>query len=507
MTGTKCLQLIAVIVAAASWLTTNLLTLTAYPPITCDEVSYSSPAAQFLLNGKWGTQTDAGRDGLSENAVALGRLYLGSIALSFWLLGRSAFAARLVTVVAWALGIWGVFLLGRRFYTPAVGWLSAALMAASWVPLLQGHVARPDMTLASAVVWVTLLLWFSLEAPSVLKLGSLGLAAGLLLEIHLNGIHFIAAASLIFGAYALRQRWPWRWWAAFGLGMAAAGLIWLTLHAWAAPSTSLTGQHSAVRGALNVAAQLQSLAGLPQFIVEYYLWGGGPGLFTALIVLPGLGVALWRRTRADKLVLAFVALSLLVFGLLRYSKPAYYTIIWMPLLVVLASRGLGVLAETLPPLPLLPTASRRLWVISGGVLAVYLAGSAYLLIKFSDHSFDRITAQLQNSIEPGAVVFGNPRAWFALPQRTIIDDLQLAIISGRSERPLTKDGVYELLAAVYRPDYLLLGSSISCFAAPVPEAQFLRQIAEEHCQVVTVIAEPWYEPNTLYRCSFAGSSN
>jgi hypothetical protein len=339
-------------------------------------------------------------------------------------------------------------------------------------------------------------------------LTGLGAASGLLIEIHLNGIHFIAATTLFVGLFAFRQRWEWQRWFAFGAGLVVAGLIWLTFHVWVAPPVSVTGQvgqNPATLGQL-LFGQLLSVLQLSDFIIQNYLWGSGPGLFTGLLALIGSGVALWQRNQSDKFLIGFTFLSLLAFGIFRAHKPAYYTIVWIPLLIVLSARGLEKLVESLPLLPRVFSPSHRFLLVSIAVLSIYLAGCIYLLVKFSEHSFDRITSQLQSMVEPGAVVFGDPRAWFALPERTIIDSLELAKTRGVLGRDLTEGEVYELLATTYRPDYLFVGSNLTCFASPTLEARLLSQVAAKHCQLVAIIAEPWYEPNKLYRCNFIGSA-
>src|SRR5687768_51814 len=82
------------------WLLINLLTLTRYPHITCDEAFYGRTSSYFmqgLLTGETWPQV-----GINFHLL-YGRLYWFLMGLSFKLLGVNIVAARLVSLVGWII--------------------------------------------------------------------------------------------------------------------------------------------------------------------------------------------------------------------------------------------------------------------------------------------------------------------------------------------------------------------------------------------------------------------
>jgi hypothetical protein len=136
-------------------------------------------------------------------------VHAGTIARQFDLDYMAAF--NLVILVGSTLGIWMVFLLGRRLYGEAVGVISAALLAFYPRFLSFAHVAHKDAPALVAMAFCTWTIIVAIDRQSRRDIAAAGVATGLAVSTHLIG--FVQVPVFLLGYVCsllpkYRQR-PW----------------------------------------------------------------------------------------------------------------------------------------------------------------------------------------------------------------------------------------------------------------------------------------------------------
>ena len=134
----------------------------------------------------------------------------GNSPTAYWL-------ARMVNVVYGTLSLWLLFVIGRRLYSPEVGLLAAAVLAAFPRHLTSSTEFKPDIL----VILLTLITFYwTLDAaarPSLGRFLRVGLGVGLAVSTKYTGI----AAALPITAAVLRNGWrdrrQWLWLGLAGL--------------------------------------------------------------------------------------------------------------------------------------------------------------------------------------------------------------------------------------------------------------------------------------------------
>ncbi|HEY9075597.1 MAG TPA: glycosyltransferase family 39 protein [Anaerolineaceae bacterium] len=110
------------------------------------------------------------------------RLPHASVALVYHLTSTDdLLTARLVSAMAGAVTLAGVYLLGKRLFTPAAGWIAALLLASSPFYLSFARVAftETDIYLACAVIWLLLALERLRQQPTLGRAALAGLLLGM----------------------------------------------------------------------------------------------------------------------------------------------------------------------------------------------------------------------------------------------------------------------------------------------------------------------------------------
>jgi dolichyl-phosphate-mannose-protein mannosyltransferase len=253
-------------------------------------------------------------------------------------------AVRVLTAILGTLTVLVVFEMGRRAFCARAGLFAAAGMSVAFLNVRDSHFATIDvpLTLACSLTLLALLISLPLagrvgrgsrqpaftDSPSPLRGGSgrAYLIEGALLGLA-TGIKYTAAflvAAIVAGS---RRRLVAT--LLVGLGVFALTSPFLVLEPalFAHGLRSIT-QHLAQPGAGEIGWI---------HLVRLALWQGlGPVLF--LLSVAGVGVALWRRTPPDWILLSFVLATYVVLGagssvFVRYADPL------LPPLLVLAGRA------------------------------------------------------------------------------------------------------------------------------------------------------------------------
>ncbi len=369
-------QLAAVTLAAAValLLPLNLLGL---QPLHSDEALYAT----------WARQIASGQDvWLSHTLIDKPPLYLYITAGAMWLLGPTATAARVPSLLASAASVYLTFWLGRRLYGPAAGLLAAWLMALSPFVLLFAPTAFTDPLL------MALALGGAVAAAHGRPVGA-GLLLGLAIATKQQGVLF---APLVAGILLLAggQR----------TALLRCGLVLLlTLlpaFLWDAVRAAPMGFWAA--SAANYGGLAADPAGFAERwcgFVELLAYGTASPLLNAVFVagLPlRLALSGWQIYRRqarmaaafDWLLAGFTLAFLLLHALFSFQVWDRYLLGLMPLLALLLARILGLPLDIyqLPVTNYKPQITigysqftihnftRRLWAgVVAGLLAITLA--------------------------------------------------------------------------------------------------------------------------------------
>lgn len=249
---------------AASW------ALTLYPPTQWDATSYHLPAARaFALSHRVAPLANLRFPVFARHAEMLDTLAL--------LFGddRDAQATQWLMMMASAALLVAA---GRRWFTPRVGSMAAALWLGSPLVLALGTSAYVDVGLALFVTAAAWLVWRALDddAPRLAALA--GIMAGFAASTKYTGL---LPSVLLLGPIVARRRWShWRSGALYVAGAAVVGAPWYLLNVhWAGnPVSPFMGPwfgYSPWWTAADHAAQMEDLA--------RYGFGKSPG---ALVTLP-----------------------------------------------------------------------------------------------------------------------------------------------------------------------------------------------------------------------------
>jgi 4-amino-4-deoxy-L-arabinose transferase-like glycosyltransferase len=260
--------------------------------------------------------------------------------------------ARAVSVVAGTATVLLVYGLAARAYGRVAGIVAAALVASFPREATQTHYASVDVLLGTTAALTMLASCaFTVRRTAWLAFAC-GSAVALACGAKYNGLVLGAAPGWVLLEVALGERAPRR---ALALGLAFAGGLCLTLLVSCPPCFLDTGRIVAKLRELNAIAGSPAWQPPNSHLAATLGWYGRPYLYQLVAALPfalgwpayllslfGVGVALWRRTPVDRVLLVALAAWLFFLGrthvtFVRYLIPLF------PALAVLAARGLLVL--------------------------------------------------------------------------------------------------------------------------------------------------------------------
>jgi 4-amino-4-deoxy-L-arabinose transferase-like glycosyltransferase len=263
--------------------------------------------------------------------------------LEAWHRSPSYLTARIVVAAFGLVAVAATWWLGRRAYGTLAATIGAAAVAVETTSVAYGHAAVTDVPLTAAVA-------ASLALAIAGRLELAGLAAGVATSFKYPGL-FLLAPLVVAG---------WRRWrrlavaAALGAAAFLAGSPFVAAHPAEAWDDATRVQRLARDGWLGF--EHDHWAGIA-FLQR--LWDGlGPAL---LVCGAGVAVALWRRRRADLILLAFVAVYFADLLTLRAHFDRYVLPL-VPPLAVLAGR-----LRPLAPVTLLLLAVPLTWSIRDDV--------------------------------------------------------------------------------------------------------------------------------------------
>lgn len=403
-------------IGVASYVAIGLFTLARMPIVWLDEALYTQPAWSFVTGGTFGMTMFPGLQGLDQDNVVFGRIYLGAIALSFKLLGLGPFQARLPSFVAGLAVIYLTYLMGRRLWNARAGVFAAVALAVSPVFLIQTHDARPEMLL---LAFFLAALYLAIRSDAELgfrgHLGA-GVIAGLAADIHLNGV-LVPFVLLAFVAIRGGSRQTsLRRGAAILAGTLLGWMWWGMVHILPDPALFLDQWSSGQSGVLPIqflGTDLRTvlMAEPLRFLQATLRWWPLAWLMPLGAILGGVILLHHHRDRNVLGVLGAIVVMILLMALVvAHKAPTYAVLVW-PFLALLAGRWLTVAAGRAASIGILATTS----------LASVFALSIVAASQWKG-DYDRFVGELRRYIPAGAVVQGEPTYWFGLADHPYIAD-------------------------------------------------------------------------------------
>jgi 4-amino-4-deoxy-L-arabinose transferase-like glycosyltransferase len=300
------------------------------------------------------------------------------IRLSTTLFGETPFGARMLSVIATALGTAGIVAIARTLYPtrPALGWVAALVFQTMPLLAVAGFVTTPDVPLVTFWTIAVLCLAHVWRSGAAWGWVGVGIAAGLALQSKYSGL-FLGAG--IVGAMVIVPSLR-RWFAhpmpyvggAIAIALFAPVVMWNAQHEW----VSFLKQFGRAAGSTYSGAYIGEYAGVLAGLAN-------PAVFVMALAAAALA---WRERRASTLALDTdgearrLLLALTVPMLLYFLKHALHDRVqgnWVapvfPLLAVLAADW-----ATQPATPRWDALSRWravVWssVICGGLALVAVA--------------------------------------------------------------------------------------------------------------------------------------
>ncbi|HLB47441.1 MAG TPA: glycosyltransferase family 39 protein [Anaerolineales bacterium] len=459
-------------------------------------------AAVFLERGVFGNNLTGEDRPIAQNSGGAGRLFALGVALFFRWLGISLFSARLFSLLGYLAAIALLYVTGRKLFHPTTGLLAAAFFGLSWIALLHGHSGRPDIWVATGGVLLLLALWRTVVNPGFWSAALTGLAGVLIIDFHLNGVHFLAAASIILALWSLKTR-KINLWIPFGLGLGLGALFWIVGHLYVGANTA-SGLVDVAENVAQIPLATKFLRLLDWWWRQYWVGTRYESLLQGLCFGLGLALLAIRRERGDRILLAYILLSALSFAMIRDVQEDWYRILWMPLVALVTAEGVRLIAGKLhdwrriderwrPALP---------FVLAMPLLSAYLLGDAYLLYKFRDVSYDNVVTQFEAHIPAGSRVAAEATWWYGLGSRhEFLDDILFFEETYRMDTPQLQAGL-EATLRKWRFDYVIYDGRIACFSDVTPAAIELKRMLDERCTVAAIVNDKWFGQNVVYHCLY-----
>ncbi len=282
----------------------------------------------------------------------LGQPWIGKPPLLYWcivglwqVLGQSAAAARLVSVLAMCAAVQGLATLAARMYDRQTAWVSAVVFLTAALPAVVGRLVLTDALLLACVVGSAVVLHAcATRGPTLLRCGLFWLLTGLgVLAKGPAAVLFVGAWGLVLVA------------GRFGRRLLGSAAFWLTLPVFllvALPWYVLVAQ----RAGQTLVQQFFWYEILARFVRPPHGHVGPPGYYvlTSLAgwlpwspLVPGAIFEAWQRRREDRdarLLLGWLAIPWLILELVPGKLPHYVLPAYVPIAILFARmwvRGAG----------------------------------------------------------------------------------------------------------------------------------------------------------------------
>jgi 4-amino-4-deoxy-L-arabinose transferase-like glycosyltransferase len=471
----------------------HLAFLTRYPVVFIDEPWYANAQWSWL------------RAGTSFNSMNFDWPCLGNLpwVASFAMFGLGLFQARLVSWCFGLLLLLATVWVGRRSYGLLTGGLAALLLSLSPAYTQASHYVRPDIMLAVVVMVAFGLAHKALTEERWWTHLLAGLLLGVALDIHQNaalfGLGLVAMYWVTYRRHMFRRRGTWL--------CAVGGLLgigyYLAVHVLPNPegyalfmrfSLSTTNQPP-----IRTLSLMSWIAAAAHEVGRYHFFQNS--LDFALI---GAGIAYLsaRRSRNDRLLVVFVAVTFVAFVLFIGNKDDIYAVLFYPFLMLMVAETLVALIRSecgLDP--------RR--VFAGSLLLMLLVSSgirfARPLVQNRGYDYCAVTERIRSVTPPGARVMGLPFWWLGLADYDYRSSMNLTYYHYLNGYSLTEG------LQVIRPDVIIIddllrgmlgdrdgfppGPGFSVY--DLPGREFWRFMSQ-HGRKLLEFTDPWHGRLEIY---------
>jgi hypothetical protein len=504
-----------------AWLAVNLATLNLFPTISCDEAFYSIAGTRLIRTLAHQPVLNPERD-YTVIISPYGRINLLGQGLFNVIFGINPTSSRLWGLLGWAACVAGVYWSGKKFVEERLAYWAAGLTAAAWLLLYYGHNGRPHIWVSAIAIWTLGLLKSAVDEPTPGRLFLAAFFPAFMLEMHPNSMHFVIASVCILGVNQLREkRYRSIGWIASGVLLAVpvyiaarfvpfdasltgGGKLLNAFAIYALPSGQATSG--------NIVADILHSRDLVAESVAFVTWWYGNyvlrtwplGIIQAALFGLGIIACVLTKEREKRLIVIYYAISSISFIVLTTHKWSNYSIIWIPLLLLMAVYGMVWLFQV-------THLSHRVSPVWGlGLFALlYLSGDIYLMRAHVNRGFLDSFSSVRAHVEPGSTVFGSAQWWYALPDTNFATEFIAIQGGGTVPRYTTSDKdiaafMKDVLNTELDVDYVFVDDYIGCHAETDAAALALKAAVEEQCTPIdtyTVRRSTGVDaPTTLYAC-------
>jgi len=308
-----------------------------------DEPWLSDAALQFLKNGRFGFSIFGDLYGLDKN-VGFGNIHLFAEAMMFKLFGFGLYQARLVSFLSGLLLIWFTYLLGKKLYDRRTGIMSVVLFSLSGMFVNVSHLARQDMMLALFMAASLYLYLLAKEKRSRILYFITGLLLALSLDVHLNGVAMIICIGVLF-LWEYKSKVFKEKFFRFTLSGLFLGIIYffsvhrLFLYQWNTECYSANRMASPIMSIINLEEFYRRiLVKVKGFYLPYFTGGQfHHKILISLFILFAIASAIYRRRRADKILLLILGFFGIFYFLIFANPLISYWIYLYPFFYILVS--------------------------------------------------------------------------------------------------------------------------------------------------------------------------
>jgi hypothetical protein len=345
-------------------------------------------------------------------------LYKGGLqglttAISFRLFGLGLFQGRVVSLLWGGLLLWATFLAGRRLYGPAAGGIAVLFLAMSLPFLISSHIVRPDIVVATLVVFALYCALRGLQDGGRIWHLLAGLSLGFSLDVHPNTLAFMPLVGFCYVAQLGRRAFaaPASW--LFVGGIAVGALYYVAVRVLPDPANFAAAFGYWI--GVDKQPPLVARRGPNPIEAELGRWTSYFGSRQIELAVYAIGAA-WalarmvRARRVEPVLLGLVA-ALAVFTVLVSSKAEFYLILFFPLLALMLGGAIGEMLARLD-------GSRV--VASALVVVLALAATGFddnfsemteAAANFRDRDYGVLSRQLREQIPAGSRVVAPPIFW------------------------------------------------------------------------------------------------
>ena len=506
-------QTLSVLVGIVTWIIFNLWGLEKYMVPSCDEAHYSAAAYTVLTTGKFGMPMMENIAGVKESYIVYGRLLTLGQALTQLVFGPTLFGARLFSLIGLTVVVLFIYLIGTELFGHQTGIWAAILTAVQWPLFIQSHSGRPEMWLSAASLfsfYLTLKLQgsYGWKAPA-----AAGFITAILIDVHLNGSHFLIATSLIAIYFmSLKQRRHDAiiiYAVSFLLGIT----YFILVHIFPDPALAINQYLTLIQGeryaSLDMLPLSQRLIDLLKWLYETYIsnFSGAGIILSAFYVIGALGTLTNPGQRRNSiLLLFFIVTSLMSFAIVNVYKPDYYAVIWKPYMTLLGVAGLFSWINTGLPFRAYLGGQKTLHGFLILLTALMIGGDIYLVVKYRGTDYGRYTSGLQNLMQSNKRVLADDLLWYGLHKQQMISSTYFAWVGYvNHSSPYNVEMIRKTFSDL-SPDYVILDEYYGC----APDAEImtntLRELVNQFCSPIGSVSDVWLGTSTVYQCSHVRAS-